>query len=249
MHKQQTLGFTLLEMLIALAIFSVVSLTAGSLLFQAVETQNVSAQYGDRMIDLERGVSRLSRDLLQYVPREVRDELGDQTDAMIIAGGSIEFTRQGWPNPAGHSRSDLQRVQYSVDEGALQRHYWTVLDRAPESDTQTQMLIDNVSAVRFEPITATQVLRGDIYSTIFVTEEEEEPAIGIRVFLEVPGVGEFTRLIDLPEELPDAPDEDGEDALLDEEDEEDGAPEDKQGNGNQGGDRDDIDDSGDGKNA
>ncbi len=198
LHKQSS-AFTLIEMLIALAIFSVVSLAAGTLLYQAIEAQRVASEYGDRMIDLERGIARLSRDLLQYVPREVRDELGDFTNSLIISPNEIEFTRRGWANPADHARSDLQRVRYFVEGEALQRQYWEILDRAPDTQARTMSLAKNVASVTFEPITESQVLRGDTHVSV---AEELEPALGVRIIMQVSGIGEFARVIDLPQEAP-----------------------------------------------
>lgn len=208
MCKSRSSAFTLIEMLIALAIFSVVSLTAGTLLYQATEARNVSTQYGNRMLDMERGMSRLGRDLLQYVPREIRDELGDYTLPLIITPSEIEFTRRGWANPAGHPRSELQRVRYAIENGALVRHYWDVLDRAPDSTSHSQVLFENVSWVNFEPITASQVLRGDFHVSV---EDEAEPAIGIRVQMMVRGIGELTRIVDMSNEAPEESDEDQDD--------------------------------------
>ncbi len=198
-HQKQITAFTLLEMLIALAIFSIVSLAAGALLYQAIEAQRVAKEYGNRMIDLERGVSRLSRDLLQYVPREVRDELGDLTNSLIIHPNEIEFTRRGWANPAEHARSDMQRVRYLVEDGALQRQYWGILDRAPGSAALTQRLAENVTWVNFEPITESQLLRGDTFVSV---EDEAESAIGVRITMHLAGIGELVRVLDLPQKPP-----------------------------------------------
>jgi len=198
-YQKQITAFTLLEMLIALAIFSIVSLAAGALLYQAIEAQRVAKEYGNRMIDLERGVSRLSRDLLQYVPREVRDELGDLTHSLIIHPNEIEFTRRGWANPAEHARSDMQRVRYLVEDGALQRQYWGILDRAPDSAALTQRLAENVTWVNFEPITESQLLRGDTFVSV---EDEAEPAIGVRITMQLAGIGELVRVLDLPQKPP-----------------------------------------------
>lgn len=196
MSIRQTLGFTLLEMLIALAIFSIVSMTAGSLLYQAVEARSISTRLADRLVDLERGLGRLSRDVAQYVPREVRDEFGDATPALLFTAGSLEFTRRGWANPAEHPRSELQRVRYWVEEDALRRAYWDVLDRAPDSVPNIQTVVDRVSWATFEPITASQVLTGD--STPYPGNEGEELPIGLRIGLQVSGYGELVRIIDLP---------------------------------------------------
>ena len=201
MLNHQQLGFTLLEMLIALAIFSLVSMTAGSLLFQAVEAQDVSVRLGDRLTDIERGLGRLSRDVAQYVPRQVRDEFGDANPSLLLNPGSLEFTRRGWANPADHPRSELQRVRYSAEGGALRRAYWDVLDRAPDSAPRIQTIIDSVAWIAFEPITASQVLSGDL---ALYPDEEEQPPIGLRIRLQLSGYGELVRVIDLPGQIPEA---------------------------------------------
>ncbi len=196
MSIRQTHGFTLLEVLIALAIFSLVSMTAGSLLYQAVEAQSVSTRLADRLVDTERGLGRLSRDVAQHVPREVRDEFGDAMPALLISSDSLEFTRRGWANPAQHPRSELQRVRYWVEEDALRRAYWDVLDRALDSAAKIQTVIDRVSWVAFEPVTASQVLTGE--SIRHLGDDVEEPPIGLRISLQMNGYGELVRIIELP---------------------------------------------------
>ncbi len=198
-HISQHLGFTLLEMLIALAIFSLVSITAGTLLYQAVDAQNVSTRLGDRLVDIERGLGRISRDVSQYIPRQVRDEFGDVNPALLVNEDSLEFTRRGWANPAEHSRSELQRVRFWVEEDALLRAYWDVLDRAPESVPRIQTIIDSVAWIAFEPITASEILTGE---PPILADEEEEPPEGLRILLHVNGYGELIRVIDLPGQMP-----------------------------------------------
>ena len=192
-------GFTLVEMLIALAIFSLVSMTAGSLLYQAVEAQSRATVLGDRLIDVERGLGRIARDLAQFVSRDVRDELGGTVSAMQISLNMIEFTRSGWSNPAQHARSELQRVRYSVKEGALQRDYWDVLDRAPESMPRSQKIIDKVEWVNFEPIAPDHLVDGEL--DLHGLDEEQIP-LGVRVLVSVQGYGELIRVLELPMPLP-----------------------------------------------
>ena len=192
-------GFTLVEMLIALAIFSLVSMTAGSLLYQAVEAQSRATLLGDRLIDVERGLGRIARDLAQFVSRDVRDELGDTASAMQISLNMIEFTRSGWSNPAQHARSELQRVRYSVREGALQRDYWDVLDRAPESMPRSQKIIDKVEWVSFEPITQSHLINGEV---VLHGLDEEQVPLGVRVMVSVERYGELIRVLELPVPLP-----------------------------------------------
>lgn len=197
------LGFTLVEMLIALAIFSLVSMTAGSLLYQAVEAQGKATSYGDRLINIERGIGRVVRDVSQYVPRTIRDEFGDTMEALRVAPSELEFTRGGWSNPAEHARSELQRVRYSLQGGAFVREYWDVLDRSPDSVSRSQILIKNVNGVTFQPITESEIL----YGAAAPLEEEAhlQVPLGVRLRLSVDGIGELIRVVEFAAIQPTAP--------------------------------------------
>jgi general secretion pathway protein J len=68
------------------------------------------------------------------------------------SGGSLSgstaplftFTRGGWTNPAGIQRSELQRVSYSLENGALVRQYYPVLDATEAVQPIKRTLIDHV---------------------------------------------------------------------------------------------------------
>ena len=66
-----------------------------------------------------------------------------------MAGGSaarfaLSFTRSGWHNPNEHLRSNLQRVNYRVEDEALWRDSYPVLDRAGDTEAQSVKLLDGV---------------------------------------------------------------------------------------------------------
>ena len=67
-------------------------------------------------------------------PRPVREPLGESLEPALRADSAhastlADLTRSGWTNPAGVSRSTLQRVTYRLQDNKLKRDYWTVLDR------------------------------------------------------------------------------------------------------------------------
>jgi general secretion pathway protein J len=56
----------------------------------------------------------------------------------------VSFTRGGWTNPAGLPRSELQRVSYSMENGALMRSYTPDLDSTLAVVPIKRKLVDHV---------------------------------------------------------------------------------------------------------
>ncbi len=143
-------GFTLIEMLIVLFIFSIIGMIGAQLVSRVLDNNQVLSERGARLAEVQRSMQILQRDLLQLSPRGIRDQLGDPLEPLMIgADGMIELTRFGWRNPLGRPRSELQRVGYIVQEDTLYRAYWMVLDRSPDSEPQLQEMLKGVEQAEF----------------------------------------------------------------------------------------------------
>ena len=136
-------GFTLLELLVALAIFGLLAAMSYSGLQAVLEQQSYTEQAADRLSALQKTYLIMQRDIEQIVPRTVRDEFGDAQQP-LVGGDALQLTRGGWRNPAGRQRSTLQRVGYAYDDEQLVRYSWSVLDRAQDSEPLEQPLLENV---------------------------------------------------------------------------------------------------------
>lgn len=152
MRAGNTGGFTLLELLVALSVFAMVSMMAYSGLRTVLQSKQVTEQRAVRLQQLQSAVLMLERDLGQIaLMRGIRDEYGDVQPPLSTADfGTItlEFTRAGWRNPTGMARSTLQRVAYGIEEESLLRYSWTVLDRAQESAPDQVVLLEGVREMR-----------------------------------------------------------------------------------------------------
>lgn len=140
-------GFTLLEVLVALAVFAVAALMAyrglGTVLAGRAQTEAAAVE----LAGLQTAFLLLERDLAVALPRPVRDELGGVREALRGApdsGPVLEFTRAtlGGPGQAG-----VQRVGYRLERGRLLRLTWPVLDRAPRTEPYAAPLLEEVNAV------------------------------------------------------------------------------------------------------
>ncbi|CAD5109762.1 type II secretion system minor pseudopilin GspJ [Zestomonas carbonaria] len=147
-------GFTLLELLIAIAIFAVLALATYRMLDSVLRSDEATRVQEQRLRELTRALAVFERDLLQVTARPVRDGYGESRPALVGQSGdstTLEFTRTGWRNPTGQRRSRVQRVRWQLSGEQWQRRYWLVLDQAQDSQPQAQQVLDGVTrfAVRY----------------------------------------------------------------------------------------------------
>ena len=70
-------GFTLLEVLIAIAIFALLAMATYRMLDSVLQTDRGQRQQEQRLRELTRAMAAFERDLLQVRTRPIRDPLGD----------------------------------------------------------------------------------------------------------------------------------------------------------------------------
>ena len=143
-------GFTLVEILVALLVFSVVGLISARLLSQSIDNQNNLQDRGQRLAEVHRAMRILQRDILQLSRRKIRDEQNEILPALMVGNeGLIEFTRVGWRNPLGQPRSEVQRVGYRWQDEKIVRGYWLTLDRGFDAEPAFQTLLEDVQDIEF----------------------------------------------------------------------------------------------------
>jgi general secretion pathway protein J len=168
-------GFTLLEMLVALAIFGLIAVMAYGGLSAVLNQQAQTEAAADRLSEIQKTYLIMQRDIEQMVLRPVRDEFGDE-QAPLIGGDSLRFTRGGWSNPVGYPRSSLQRVGYDYEEQQLKRYSWAVLDRAQDSEPLEQPLLDQVEGMQIRYLAANDEWQEQWPAAIAAGNTEEQPA-------------------------------------------------------------------------
>jgi len=142
------MGFSLIELLVALAVFASMAALAYGGLDSVVRTRAELVRQQTAFQELMRSVALLERDLRQASARPVRGNFGESLPALLGGGDRIEFTRMGFANPQSEPRSNLERVSYLLDGDALERGVFPVLDRAPGTTAEVTRLRSDVGAFR-----------------------------------------------------------------------------------------------------
>lgn len=153
MTSRQTAGFTLIEVLVAMAIFGVLTLLAYMAIGQTLSNADMLTTRMDRLQAIQRTVRYLGNDLATASPRPVRNELGDSYLPAVMVSGANNFalavTHGGWPNPAGLPRSTQQRTVYTLEDGKLFRIFYPVLDTTYANAAISTEILDGVESLEF----------------------------------------------------------------------------------------------------
>jgi len=149
-------GFTLVEVLVAMAITALISVVAYGALSSALSGAESVRSAMVRSQDINQTLMLLSRDIRQVVNRSVIDEFNQRAPA--LSGGALSrypltLTRAGWHNSTGAPRSTLQRVRWWIEDDVLWRAHFPVLDRTPGTEAIETAMLDDVERfeVRFVP--------------------------------------------------------------------------------------------------
>jgi len=145
-------GFTLIEVLVALAIFGFLSALAYATLGQTLNNSDMLSERMDRLQSIQRTMTYLSTEFLQAAPRPVRADLGQYEPALqsnFASDFALQLTHSGWPNSAGVPRSTQQRIAYRIEEQELIRYHWNVLDRTVNNLPVATVMLEEIDSLTF----------------------------------------------------------------------------------------------------
>lgn len=195
MSSREQLGFTLFELVIAIAIFMVMGAIAYPGLTHMARTGNIIGETNQQLSELQFAVTYLSRDWVQVSPRKIRNRYGDEESNVVIEDNRITFTRGGRSNLTGQQRSNLQRVQYRLVDKALVREHWLSLDQGIEEEPFASVLLRDVESFEVHLIDSSEK-KIETWPTI--ASVGAGSPIALNFTLEVAKMGTIRRILEIP---------------------------------------------------
>lgn len=188
--KHRQTGFTLLELLVAMAVFVVMAAMAYAGLHGVLETRRAVQQRSEVLAQWQNFTVTLNEDLQQALPRGVRDQLGGEQPA--FAGGNdqrlLSLTRSvaDWSHSSLHGKR--QRVEYHREADGIYRLVWPVLDRTQQSQARRRKVLNvDQLALRFYGVS---------WGALWPTVGGGLPK-AVEVSLNLPGIGTVRRMFAL----------------------------------------------------
>lgn len=157
-------GFTLLEMMIAIAILAVLFSMVYSAINSAVNARAANQEASERLVNIHRGLSIIEQDAQNIIARfsQFPNELWSASLEYFNTqeGEVLSFSRHGWPITLNQNASDLARVSYDlqVEERQtgktttykLYRVYWRNIDSLTKEPTRRRVILRGIKSVQFK---------------------------------------------------------------------------------------------------
>jgi general secretion pathway protein J len=201
MNKQK--GYTLIEILIALAVFAILATLTSSSMYYAFNTRARVTEQADRLNALQLALILIERDTEQIVLREIRGKDMHIFPAFIGQPQYVEFTRTGFANPnSNEKRSILKRVAYLCQKDSLVRRTWISLDAVNRVDYQDKVLFTKLTHCNFSYLNQNLQNLAEWRSQAVQPNQSAEPLPkAIQMNLTLSQTGNINYLLVIPEAL------------------------------------------------
>lgn len=145
-HCGRQSGFTLFEMLVAVALFAVMAVLAYGGLDRVIAARNAVETEASRWRDLEALFTRMQSDLDGALPRAVRNEFGVtepafKGDQVLVGQDAANL----WLVTA-RGKGAPQRIGYRLLDSRLELLQWDVLDQPPRARPKVSLLWKGLKA-------------------------------------------------------------------------------------------------------
>lgn len=203
-RRPRQAGFTLLEIIVVVLVFSVMAAMAYGGLNSVLRTRNGIEQSMNRTAEFQRTFMRLRTDLQNLRDRPARDSYGDPEPALSYAeDGVLRLVRGGWRSPLDSGRSSMERVSFELVDGALRRASHPVLDLPQRAEPVDLPLLGAIDAVRWRFLDGARQWQEQWPARALQTGDRASlaaapPPIAIELTLVTPDWGELRLLFRTP---------------------------------------------------
>ncbi|MEG0342718.1 MAG: type II secretion system minor pseudopilin GspJ [Acinetobacter sp.] len=138
-------GFTLVELLVAIAIFAVLSALGWKVFDYLIKVKDRNAEHEINLGQLQEAYQQVLRDTVQTVPLTANVN-SDIQPALVLQNSTFSFSKTGVTDPLQQGISPDERVeyQYRADEKKVYRLKYRYLNRSGRDQPESSVLLRDV---------------------------------------------------------------------------------------------------------
>lgn len=156
-------GFTLVEILIALAIFSIMAAITSSVLYSVFNAHDKTTKQAITISKMQIAFVLIERDLSQILYKPIKTSLGKE-NSVIGLEDEVTFSRGGFNNPlAEKKQSSLIRIAYYLKNQKLKRSSYSAVNLENTANKQVDTLLEGVSQLQFHYIDENRIAKTQWY--------------------------------------------------------------------------------------
>ena len=183
-------GFTLVELLVAIAIFAVLSALGWKVFDYIVKTKDQNAVHEQRLGQLQETYQQILRDTVQAVPLTANIN-SDIQPALVLQNGRFNFSKTGVTDPLEEGISPDERIeyQYRADEQKLYRLNYRNLNQTGRDQPESSILLSDVEQFQVVVLNPNELTQWpDSSMDLNQLEQKQRLPKGIKINLTVNGV-------------------------------------------------------------
>ncbi|MFW2078005.1 type II secretion system minor pseudopilin GspJ [Acinetobacter sp. ULE_I010] len=141
----QKSGFTLVELLVAIAIFAVLSALGWKIFDYLIKVKDRNAMHEENLGQLQEAYQQIQRDTLQIIPVSANNG-GEIEPPLRLDNQKLTFSKAGVTDPLKQGVSPYERVEYHYEqqEKKLYRLKYSNLNRVRSEQPLSSVLLANV---------------------------------------------------------------------------------------------------------
>ncbi len=196
------MGYTLIEIMIALVVFAILAVITSTALYQAFETRTRLNEQSSRLSELQLALALMNKDIEQTIDRPIREAEMTIAPAFIGEHTYLEFTRGGLLNPqALEKRSTLKRIAYRCTNNSLIRQSWERTD-SPDRHSEEEIILHNLSECTFAYLDRNRQVLDSWQESLQTRSLKREPLpIAVQLTLTIKEWGNMSLLLIIPGSL------------------------------------------------
>lgn len=183
-------GFTLVELLVAIAIFAVLSALGWKVFDYLVKVKDRNQWHEQQLEGLQGAYQQILRDSIQIVPLTANIN-NDIQPALVLQNGRFNFSKTGVTDPLQQGIAPTERIeyQYRADEQKLYRLKYANLHQSGQDQPVSSVLLGDVSQFQVSVLNP-QELSNWPDSSIDLNDDQQKRKLpkGIKINLTVQDV-------------------------------------------------------------